>query len=320
MTHEEFLQSLAGRFHGVRNQDALRLPLLACANPSEAVARWLAWHVAMYFQSCSQAVFERCTAWKYWQRDEKEDVDWTIYHGYCQTHQHHSERTQLKTLVLGVGDIARNYTCEIHDWTTHAIQRVNGHLRGGLSTVMMWDVSHTRPQPMGRVRWTSLDRPSGPPNLSVAQRTRTIDSPRFGAPQPRIQWQADGAPIYPASERTSGQDRGSAVAAAVRTGSEWANTASLDHRIETELNALLPEVYRLAPRPGEGVLAVVESETQSYGAGMQGAGFLSCYLYGLFPSSDEALQSFRPSRGLSTAPHQGATSQRKFYWGEIVAG
>jgi hypothetical protein len=311
MTHEEFLRSLATRFHGaMRNRGDARAPSVSAFDQgdagSEAVARWLAWHMALYFQRCSRVDFEACTAWKYWHRDAKEDVDWTIYTGYCETHRNHPERTRLKTVVLG--DTQGGYSCEIHDWSSRTIERTEGRVNERAGSVVISDLAHlTRRQHTGRIRWISLARSTGPSVPNLASEEDVIEDPEFALRPANL------------SSRTSGQDQGAAFAAAFQNTAERANDASLSYRIERELNRLAPEVYRRPPRPGEGVLAVVETETQQHPMGVEGNTFLNCFVHGVFSSPRQGIRDLNRARGLSIAPHQGAQFHRRFYWGILEA-
>ncbi len=94
------------------------------------------------------------------------------------------------------------------------------------------------------------------------------------------------------------------------------NRASLNYRIEDELNNLRTELYGLAPRPNEGVLAVIESETQDHPAQMQANTFLSAYVFGVFPTPDQGVQAFEQSRNVTVG--RGAANLQ-YSWGVLQA-
>src|SRR4029453_215924 len=148
MTHEEFLRSLATRFHSVirgRGDPNGHGVLLSAIDQgdarSEAVARWLAWHVALYFQRCSRVDFESCVAWQYWHRHEREDVDWTVYTGNCETHRNHPERTRIKVRVLRASEAG--YTCELFDFSTRFIERTIGVRKEQPGRIIIGDSTDT---------------------------------------------------------------------------------------------------------------------------------------------------------------------------------
>jgi hypothetical protein len=328
MTHDEFLQSLAGRFHHmIRERNPNGAPSLWSPNPAEVIGRWLAYRVASYFQRCDRAVFENVRTWHYWQRHEKEDVDWTIYHLYCGVHRHQPERSHLKTVVLSNGD---GYLCEIFNSTSRTVERSEGRLIERGDSMYMQDRGQPTREHMGRIVWTPLDPAAGSSIPSLASRSDTIDEPTFGAASPSAHdygydFRSGGIvrrEIPAVSTRTSGQDQGGAVAALVQTGSEWGNSASLDSRVARELNRLAPEVYRNAPRSGEGVLAVIDSESQQHYGGGQASSYLGCHIHGVFPSPARAIRHFNQStgsrRGLAPGTHRGAEGRRQFFWGVLA--
>jgi hypothetical protein len=296
---------------------------------SEAVARWLAFHVALYFQRCSRVDFESCRAWNYWGERGREDVDFTVNTGYCRAHRHHADRIRIKVIVLSDID-ATVFTCEIFDGSTRTIERSSGRLTEQARSIIS-DIHPPTRQHMGCISWTALTPADSPPNYTLASRSDLPEGqePRFGDPPPLPLEDPVGARTAgrqarnvirtrpPISADSPRQGQGAAVGAVVQFVSQQAHDASLDYQIEQQLNRLRPQIYRSPPGFGEGVLAVVE--TQVFSGDMQTSNLTGCYVLGNFSSPQQGLQAFRRSNGMTVLAARNAQMQRQFYWGVLAA-
>jgi hypothetical protein len=208
-----------------------------------------------------------------------------------------------------LGD-SRGYTCEIYDWSARVLQLSEGVRNEHNGRLGIVDLPRPTRRHLGRIRWTALGR-EAVTAWTLAGRSDAIDEPTF-AQEPSSARQAE---LRDATSTTR-QGQGGAVAAMVQVASEQANGASLNYRVQAELNRLVAEVHRLPLGPGEGVLAVVETETRQYG-GMSGGSFLGCHLVGAFANPAEGIRQHTRRPGLSTPPRDMRQLNRGYYWGML---